>query len=103
MTGHPKAEMVAAALAGVYTGDQLMKGMKDRKEGDYGDMNSQLVRAAIGAAVAVGALKMMRADKEHLRHNHEGTKYEDTEFEENIADSTALAPSSGEDGAHKNR
>jgi hypothetical protein len=63
MAGHSKEEMAAAAMGGVYAADQLMKGMKDRKEEDHGDMKAHFVRAAIGAAIAVGALEMMRGGK----------------------------------------
>jgi hypothetical protein len=105
MAGQSKAEMAAAAMAGVYAGDQLMKGMKDKKEEDHGDMKAHFVRAAIGAAVAVGALEMMRNEKKHFSDNHQGTEHESSESEsdEDPVDSTALAPGHGEQAAQQNR
>ncbi|KAF8858168.1 hypothetical protein BDZ45DRAFT_726154 [Acephala macrosclerotiorum] len=102
---HSKAEMAVVAMAGVYAGGRLMRGMKDKKEVDHGDMKAHFVRAAIGAAVAVGALEMMRKEKKHLSDNHQGTEHEGSESEsdEDPVDSTALAPGRGEKGAQQTR
>ena len=88
-------------MAGVYAGDQLMKGMKDKKEVDH----AHFVRAAISAVVTVGALEMTWKEKKHLSENHQGTEHKGSESEsdEDPVDSTALAPRCREKGAQKSR
>jgi hypothetical protein len=73
MSGHPHADMTVAAIAGVYAADQLMKG-KEAKEDLDKNTNQHLVRAAIGAAVAIGALKMMQGDQEHAGSARESSE-----------------------------
>ncbi|CZR68745.1 uncharacterized protein PAC_18644 [Phialocephala subalpina] len=65
-------------------------------------MNSHFVRAAIGTAIAVSALEMIRKDKNHLRDYHDGEEHEEAESDEDSPDSTALVPSSREKSDQQN-
>lgn len=68
MSGHPKADMAAAAISAIYAGDQLMKGVKANEVQNEKDADSHFIKAAIGAAVAIGALELLKRDKEAVSH-----------------------------------
>jgi len=70
------AGTAVAAGGAVYSANELMKTINDD---DKGDTSSHLLKAAVGAAVAVGAYEMMRRSAEdgseyphHHHHHHHG-------------------------------
>ena len=75
MSGSSKADLAAAATSTVITADQLMKAIEASHEGKNDHAKKHLGYAAVGAAVAVGAMELLRRDE--LRKRHEDSDSED--------------------------
>ena len=75
MSGFPKADMAAAATAGVITIDQLMKAIEGSHEGKESHAKKHYGYAAVSGAVAAGALMLLLKDEKHRHENHEGHQH----------------------------
>lgn len=64
MSGYPKLDVGVAATSTVLTADQLMRALEASHEGKEGHAKKHLGYAALGAAVAVGALELYRRDEQ---------------------------------------
>jgi hypothetical protein len=64
MTGHPKLDMAGVAAGSVVTADQLLRFIEATHEGKEDHAKKHATYAAVSAAVAVGALELLRRDEE---------------------------------------
>ena len=76
MSGSSKADLAAAATSTVITVDQLMKAIEASHEGKEDHAKKHLGYAAVGAAVAVGAMELLRRDELRKRHEESGSEDE---------------------------
>ncbi|EOA90857.1 hypothetical protein ACJQWK_11179 [Exserohilum turcicum] len=63
MSGSSRADLAAAATSTVLTADQIMKAIEASHEGKEAHAKKHIGYAAIGAAVAVGAMELFRRDE----------------------------------------
>ncbi|KAF3921860.1 hypothetical protein AA313_de0208604 [Arthrobotrys entomopaga] len=63
MSAKEKAELGLTAAGSVYAVSQLVEGFRSDKHGSSEDANKHYIKAATGAAVAVGAYEMRKAEK----------------------------------------
>lgn len=66
------SRLETAALAGsvVTMADQIMQGYRENREHNPTEARQHYVKAAIAAAIALGAYKMMEADENQERKDH---------------------------------
>ena len=69
--------MAAVATSSVLTVDQLMRAMEASHEGKKDHVKKHLGYAAIGAAVAIGAMELLRRDNRAENEEEEDERYDD--------------------------
>jgi hypothetical protein len=81
MSGSSKFDLATAATSSVITADQLMKAIQEHQEGQEGHPKKHLAYAAVGAAVAVGSLELLRRDDLKTRASKHPTETADADAE----------------------
>jgi hypothetical protein len=69
MSAKGKAELGAAAAGSAYAVTQLVEGLRSQQHGASNKANEHYLKAAAGAAVAVGAYEMLNSEKESQTSN----------------------------------
>lgn len=81
MSGSSKADLAAAATSTVLTVDQLMRAIEASHEGKEDHAKKHLGYAAVGAAVAIGAMELLRRDERRKRGSDSSSDNEDEDIE----------------------
>lgn len=68
MSGSSKADIAGAAVGTVITVDQLMRAIEAAHEHKEDHAKKHMMYAGVGAAVAIGAMELLRRDE--LKHSH---------------------------------
>jgi hypothetical protein len=69
MAGMPRTEMAVLASGVVGLADQMMRAVHDHKEHNMDEAKAHYVKAAISAAIAIGAYELLKKDEEGLRED----------------------------------
>jgi len=78
MTSMPKADTAVMATSVVSMADEIMQAVRENREHHPENSQSHYLKAAIAAAIAVGAFQMLKKDEhleereEHSHHGHAG-------------------------------
>ena len=84
MSGSSKADLAGAATATVLTVDQLMRAIEASHEGKEDHAKTHLMYAGVGAAVAVGAMELLRRDEKRKRHERDRSSSSDDELDDDV-------------------
>jgi hypothetical protein len=113
MSGSSKADLAGAATATVLTVDQLMRAIEASHEGKEDHAKKHIMHAGVGAAVAIGAMELLRRDElegrkrhpdsdidldEDHHHHHHGVRHDANEIV-----TYEPEPSDHNPGGHKRR
>ncbi|CAI9627177.1 unnamed protein product [Alternaria burnsii] len=74
MSGSSKADLAAVATSTILTADQLMRAIEASHEGKEDHAKKHIGYAAVGAAVAVGAMELLRRDELHKRRESDSSE-----------------------------